>query len=77
MKKTVAIRTTRYYINNMIMKESKMKTYQILISESQLNLIKESLKKDSSYSEEENLLIGIIEDTLESEEEDIIHGFCY
>ena len=77
MKKTVAFRTTRHYINNMIMKESKMKTFQILISEDQLNLIKESLQKDSSYSEEDNLLIGIIEDTLESKEEDIIHGFCY
>lgn len=54
-----------------------MKTYQIIISEDQLKIIKESLKKDSTYSESEELIIGMIEDTLESKDSETIQGFCY
>jgi hypothetical protein len=52
-----------------------MKTFQIIISEDQLSQIKSSLEKDIFYTEENNYLIGMIEDTLEQKEEDIINDF--
>lgn len=54
-----------------------MNTFNIIISEEQLNIIKAALQKDSSYSESEELLIGMIEDTIESQDSETAHGFCY
>ena len=57
--------------------ELKMNTFNIQISEDQLNLIKSALQKDSSYSESEELIIGMIQDILESKDSEITHGICY
>ena len=57
--------------------ELKMNTFNIQISEDQINLIKSALQKDSSYSESEELIIGMIEDILESKDSEITHGICY
>lgn len=54
-----------------------MNTFNIIISEEQLNIIKAALQKDSSYSETEEFLIGMIEDTIESQDSESTHGFCY
>lgn len=54
-----------------------MKTFNIQISEDQLKLIQAALSKDPSYNEDEEMLIGMIEDIFEETEEDITHGFCY
>ena len=54
-----------------------MNTFNIQISEDQLNLIKIALQKDSNYSESEEFLIGMIEDTIESNDKETTHGFCY
>ena len=54
-----------------------MNTFNIQISEDQLNIIKAALLKDSSYSEDEEFIIGMIEDTIESKDSEITHGFCY
>ena len=54
-----------------------MNTFNIQISETQLNLIKSSLQKDSTYSESEEFLIGMIEDIIEEKDTEITHGFCY
>ena len=54
-----------------------MNTFNIQISEDQLNLIKIALQKDSSYSENEEFLIGMIEDTIESKDSETTQGFCY
>jgi hypothetical protein len=59
------------------MKENPMNTFNIQISEDQLNIIKAALLKDSSYSEDEEFIIGMIEDTIESKDSEITHGFCY
>jgi hypothetical protein len=52
-----------------------MKKYQIILSELQLNTIHSSLQSDIFYSEEDNYLIGMIQDILEQKEEDIINDF--
>ena len=57
--------------------ELKMNTFNIQISEDQLNLIKSALQKDSTYSESEELLIGMIEDIIEEKDTEITHGICY
>ena len=57
--------------------ELKMNTFNIQISEDQLNIIKSALQKDSSYSESEELIIGMIQDILESKDSEISHGICY
>lgn len=54
-----------------------MNTFNIQISEDQLNIIKSALQKDSSYSESEELIIGMIQDILESKDSEITHGICY
>lgn len=54
-----------------------MKTFNIQISEEQLKLIQSALIKDSSYDEDEEMLIGMIDDVLEEEDEEVTHGFCY
>lgn len=54
-----------------------MQTFNIQISEDQLNIIKLALQKDSTYSESEEFIIGMIEDTIESQDSESIHGFCY
>ena len=54
-----------------------MKTFNIQISEDQLKLIQAALSKDPSYNEDEEFLIGMIEDIFEETEEDITHGLCY
>ena len=54
-----------------------MNTFNIIISEDQLNIIKAALEKDSSYSEDDQFLIGMIEDTIESKDSETSHGFCY
>ena len=54
-----------------------MNTFNIQISEDQLKLIKSALQKDSSYSESEEFLIGIIEDIIEEKDTEITHGICY
>ena len=54
-----------------------MTTFNIIISEEQLNLIKSALQKDSTYSESEELIIGMIEDIIESQDSETTHGFCY
>ena len=45
-----------------------MNTFNIQISETQLNLIKNALQKDSTYSESEEFLIGMIEDIIEEKD---------
>ena len=57
--------------------EKMMNTFNIQISEDQLNLIKIALQKDSTYSESEELLIGMIEDIIEENDQEITHGLCY
>ena len=57
--------------------ETIMNTFNIQISETQLNLIKNALQKDSTYSESEEFIIGMIEDTIESKDSETTHGFCY
>jgi hypothetical protein len=57
--------------------EKLMNTFNIQISEDQLNIIKIALQKDSTYSESEEFLIGMIEDTIESNDKETTHGFCY
>jgi len=59
------------------MKEKTMQTFNIQISEDQLNIIKSALQKDSTYSESEEYIIGMIEDTIESKDSETTHGFCY
>lgn len=59
------------------MKEKTMQTFNIQISEDQLNIIKAALQKDSTYSESEEFIIGMIEDTIESQDSETTHGFCY
>ena len=54
-----------------------MNTFNIQISEDQLNLIKIALQKDSTYTESEEFIIGMIEDTIESKDSETTHGFCY
>lgn len=54
-----------------------MNTFNIIISEEQLNIIKSALQKDSTYSESEELIIGMIEDIIESQDSEITHGLCY
>lgn len=54
-----------------------MNTFQIIISQDQLNIIKAALEKDSSYNEDDQFLIGMIEDTIESQDSETLHGFCY
>ena len=54
-----------------------MNTFNIQISETQLNLIKNALQKDSTYSESEEFLIGMIEDVIKEEDTESTHGFCY
>jgi len=54
-----------------------MNTFNIQISEDQLNLIKNALQKDSTYSESEEFLIGMIEDIIEEKDTEITHGLCY
>lgn len=54
-----------------------MNTFNIQISEDQLNLIKNALQKDSTYSESEEFLIGMIEDIIEENDQEITHGLCY
>ena len=54
-----------------------MQTFQIIISEQQLQIIKAALLKDSSYSEDDEFIIGMIEDTIESKDSETLHGFCY
>ena len=54
-----------------------MQTFQIIISEQQLQIIKAALQKDSTYSESEEFIIGMIEDTIESKDSETLHGFCY
>ena len=76
MKITVALSLKRTY-NKASMKEKTMQTFNIQISEDQLNIIKSALQKDSSYSESEEFIIGMIEDTIESQDSESIHGFCY
>lgn len=61
-----------------------MKTYQIIISEDQLKLIQDSLIShqeniiltESEYSESQ-MLIFMIEDTIQSKDSETIQGFCY
>lgn len=57
--------------------EKMMNTFNIQISENQLNLIKNALQKDSTYSESEEFLIGMIEDIIEEKDTEITHGLCY
>ena len=57
--------------------EKMMNTFNIQISENQLNLIKIALQKDSTYSESEEFLIGMIEDIIEEKDTEITHGLCY
>jgi hypothetical protein len=57
--------------------EKTMNTFNIQISEDQLNLIKNALQKDSTYSESEEFLIGMIEDIIEEKDTEITHGLCY
>tara|TARA_R100000951_G_scaffold97167_1_gene86757 strand:+ start:570 stop:764 length:195 start_codon:yes stop_codon:yes gene_type:complete len=57
--------------------ELKMNTFNIQISEDQLNLIKLALQKDSTYLESEEFLIGMIEDIIEEKDTEITHGICY
>jgi len=57
--------------------EKTMNTFNIQISEDQLNLIKIALQKDSTYSESEEFLIGMIEDIIEEKDTEITHGLCY
>jgi hypothetical protein len=57
--------------------EKMMNTFNIQISEDQLNLIKIALQKDSTYSESEEFLIGMIEDIIEENDQEITHGLCY
>jgi len=57
--------------------ELKMNTFNIQISEDQLNLIKSALQKDSTYLESEEFLIGMIEDIIEEKDTEITHGICY
>jgi hypothetical protein len=57
--------------------EKLMNTFNIQISEDQLNLIKNALQKDSTYSESEEFLIGMIEDIIEENNQEITHGLCY
>ena len=57
--------------------ETIMNTFNIQISETQLNLIKNALQKDSTYSESEEFLIGMIEDIIEEKDTEITHGLCY
>ena len=57
--------------------ETIMNTFNIQISETQLNLIKNALEKDSTYSESEEFLIGMIEDIIEEKDTEITHGLCY
>jgi len=57
--------------------EKMMNTFNIQISEDQLNLIKNALQKDSTYSESEEFLIGMIEDIIEEKDTEITHGLCY
>lgn len=52
-----------------------MKTFQIIISEQQLWQLQSSLAADIFYTEEGNYLIGMIQDTLDQKEEDIINDF--
>lgn len=54
-----------------------MKTFNIQISEDQLKIIQAALSKDSSYNEDEEMLIGMIDDVFEEEDEEVTHGFCY
>ena len=54
-----------------------MNTFNLIISEEQLNIIKSALQKDSSYSESEEFLIGMIEDIIESKDSETSHGLCY
>ncbi len=76
MKITVALSSKRAY-DKISIGELKMNTFNIQISEDQLNLIKSALQKDSSYSESEELIIGMIQDILESKDSEITHGICY
>ena len=76
MKKTVALSSKRVY-DKISIGELKMNTFNIQISEDQLNIIKSALQKDSSYSESEELIIGMIQDILESKDSEITHGICY
>ena len=76
MKITVALSSKRAY-DKISIGEIKMNTFNIQISEDQLNLIKSALQKDSSYSESEELIIGMIQDILESKDSEITHGICY
>lgn len=59
------------------MRRTKMNTFNIQISEDQLNLIKLALQKDSTYLESEEFLIGMIEDIIEEKDTEITHGICY
>ena len=54
-----------------------MQTFNIQISEDQLNIIKLALQNDSTYSESEEYIIGMIEDTIKSQDSETTHGFCY
>lgn len=54
-----------------------MNTFNIQISETQLNLIKNALQKDSTYTESEEFLIGMIEDIIEENDQENTHGLCY
>jgi len=76
VKITVALSSKRAY-DKISIGEIKMNTFNIQISEDQLNLIKSALQKDSSYSESEELIIGMIQDILESKDSEITHGICY
>jgi|TARA_B100000497_G_C7298001_1_gene203013 hypothetical protein len=76
VKITVALSSKRAY-DKISIGELKMNTFNIQISEDQLNLIKSALQKDSSYSESEELIIGMIQDILESKDSEITHGICY
>ena len=64
-------------ILNISQGEKPMQTFQIIISEQQLQIIKAALLKDSSYSEDDEFIIGMIEDTIESKDSETLHGFCY
>ena len=61
-----------------------MQTYTIIISEEQLLLIQKVIDQlpnniylEKDEIEELSLISSMITDTIEEEDKDIVHGFCY
>ena len=64
--------------------DRKMQTYTIIISEEQLLLIKKVIDSlpnniylENEEVEELSLISEMITDTIEEEDKEVLHGFCY